>query len=81
MLEIRVPKELELLMKKDETIRNLIKKRIIEERMTKELIDELFAVMLFDDLLKENKLSQEDVEEIDKIVKKGIMEKLRIGNF
>lgn len=44
--------------------------------MSREIKEDAFLSMLFDSLLEESELTDEDVDEIDHKVKKGIMESL-----
>jgi hypothetical protein len=49
----------------------------VEENQIKEdLKNDLFILMLFDDLLKDSELTQEDVDDLDHRMKREIMEKL-----
>ncbi|HID42673.1 MAG TPA: hypothetical protein EYP30_02685 [Archaeoglobaceae archaeon] len=62
-------------MRRDKNLQHIITKRL-EREIAREIKDDLFLVMLFDDLLKESELTEEDVENLDRKIKEGIMERL-----
>ncbi len=74
-MEVKLPKEIELKIKKDKILEGIIKRRI-EREMSREIKEDAFLSMLFDSLLEESELTDEDVDEIDHKTKKGIMENL-----
>lgn len=74
-VEIKLPKEIEIRLRKDKTLQHIIMKRL-EREIAREIKEDLFLVMLFDDLLKESELTEEDVENLDRKIKEGIMERL-----
>jgi len=74
-LEVKLPKEIELTMKKDKALRDIIRKKI-EHEISKEIKESLFSSMLFDELLEGSKLTEEDVNRVDRKVKEGIVERL-----
>jgi len=74
-VEIKLPKEIEIRLRKDKTLQQIIMKRL-EREIAREIKEDLFLVMLFDDLLKESELTDEDVENLDRKIKESIMERL-----
>ncbi|RLI81035.1 hypothetical protein DRP07_08170 [Archaeoglobales archaeon] len=74
-IDVRLPKEVELTIKKDKTLEDIIRRKI-EHEISKEIKEGLFLSMLFDELLEESKLSDKDVDIIDRKVKEGIVERL-----
>lgn len=75
VVEIKLPKEIEIRLRRDKNLQHIITKRL-EREIAREIKDDLFLVMLFDDLLKESELTEEDVENLDRKIKEGIMERL-----
>lgn len=75
-IEVDIPKELELKIKASKELDVLVKKRI-EHQISTDIKNDVFISMICDDLLKESELNEEDVDEIDHKIKKGIVEKLR----
>ncbi len=76
VIDVKLPKEIELTIKKDKFLRDVIRRKI-EHEISKEIKEGLFLSMLFDDLLRESKLTEEDVERLDRKIKEGIMERLK----
>jgi len=74
-VEIKLPKEIEIRLRRDKNLQRIITKRL-EREIAREIKDDLFLVMLFDDLLRESELTEEDVENLDRKIKEGIMERL-----
>lgn len=74
-VEIKLPKEIEIRLREDKTLQNIITKRL-EREIVKGIKDDLFFVMLFDDLLRESELTEEDVKNLDRKIKEGIVERL-----
>ena len=74
-IEIRLPKEVELKIKGDKELEGIVKTKI-EQEISKEIKKDVFLSMLYDKLLDESELTEKDVNEIDHIVKKDIMETL-----
>ena len=64
-VEIKLPKEIEIRLRKDKTLQSIITKRL-ECEIAREIKDDLF-----DDLLEESELMEEDVENLDRKIKKG----------
>lgn len=75
-IEVDIPKELELKIKASKELDVLVKKRI-EPQISTDIKNDVFISMICDDLLKESELNEEDVDEIDHKIKRGIVEKLR----
>jgi hypothetical protein len=75
-IEVDIPKELELKIKASKELDVLVKKRI-EHQISTDIKNDVFISMICDDLLMESELNEEDVDEIDHKIKKGIVEKLR----
>jgi hypothetical protein len=48
----------------------------LEHQVKEDLKNDLFILMLFDELLKDSELTDEDVNELDHKMKRDIMEKL-----
>ena len=74
-IEVKLPKEIELKMKSDKDLEGIVKRKI-EQEIFREIKGDIYLSMLFDKLLEESELTEEDVDEIDHKVKKGIMENL-----
>ncbi len=75
-IEVDIPKELELKIKASKELDVLVKRRI-EHQISTDVKNDVFISMICDDLLKESELNEEDVDEIDHKIKRGIVEKLR----
>ncbi len=75
-IEVDIPKELELKIKASKELDVLVKKRI-EHQISTDIKNDVFISMICDDLLEESELDEEDVDEIDHKIKRGIVEKLR----
>lgn len=74
-IEIDLPKEIELIMEKHKELRVLIKWKI-ESEFVKEVKEGVFLSLLFDTLLENSDLSEEDIQKLDKKIKRNIREKL-----
>lgn len=74
-LDVKLPEEIELRMKRDKALRDIIWRKI-EHEISKEIKEGLFFSMLFDEILEESKLTEEDVNRVDRKVKEGIVERL-----
>lgn len=74
-LDVKLPKEIELRMKRDKALRDIIRSKI-EHEISKEIKEGLFFSMLFDEFLEESKLTEEDVNRVDHKVKEGVTERL-----
>ena len=75
-IEVDIPIELELKIKASKELDVLVKKRI-EHQISTDIKNDVFISMICDDLLKESELNEEDVDQIDHKIKRGIVEKLR----
>jgi hypothetical protein len=75
-IEVDIPRELELKIKASKELDVLVKKRI-ERQISTDIKNDVFISMICDDLLKESELNEEDVDQIDHKIKRGIVEKLR----
>jgi len=75
-IEVDIPKELELKIKASKELDVLVKRRI-EHQISTDVKNDVFISMICDDLLKESELNEEDVDEIDHKIKRGIVEKLQ----
>ncbi|WP_456478241.1 hypothetical protein [Geoglobus ahangari] len=75
-LEVELPKEIEVSVKRDRILELLVKRKI-EHEIVKEIKEELFLAMLFDELLVDSELTDEDVERMEREIKEGIMERLK----
>lgn len=75
-IEVDIPKELELKIKASKELDVLVKRRI-EHQISTDVKNDVFISMICDDLLKESELDEEDVDEIDHKIKRGIVEKLQ----
>jgi len=73
MLKLRVPKEIDLKLRKETDLGKIIKIRM-EREISGKIKHDLFLLMMFDKLLEDSDLSEKDIDEIDHKVKRGIME-------
>jgi hypothetical protein len=74
-IEVELPQEIELKIKANKDLDLLVRKRL-EHQIKEDLKNDLFILMLFDELLKDSELTDEDVAELDHKMKRDIMEKL-----
>jgi len=74
-IEVKLPREVELTVRRDKLLELLVKRRI-EREIVREIKEELFLAMLFDELLEESELTEEDIERMDRKIKQGIAERL-----
>jgi len=74
MLNIELPKTVVDLLERDPVL-----KRIIENVAEKAIRDVLIEILALDQLLSDSKLKEEDVIELDRMVKKKAWKKLRSG--
>ena len=74
-IEVELPQEIELTIKSKRELGILVRKRI-ERDISKDIKNDIFISKIFDDLLKNSKLTEEDVNEIDHKMKRQMMEKL-----
>jgi len=73
MLRLRVPKEIDLKLRKEKDIGKILKIRM-EREISGKIKHDLFLLMMFDKLLEESVLTEKDIDDIDHKVKRGIME-------
>jgi hypothetical protein len=74
-IEVELPQEIELKIRTNKDLDLLVRKRL-EHQIKEDLKNDLFVLMLFDDLLKDSELTEEDVNDLDHTMKRDIMEKL-----
>jgi hypothetical protein len=75
-IEVDVPRELELKIKASKELDVLVRRRV-EHQISTDVKNDVFISMIYDDLLKKSELDEEDVDEIDHKIKRGIVEKLQ----
>ena len=73
MLKLRVPKEIDFKLRKETDLGKIIKIRM-EREISGTIKHDLFLMMMFDKLLEESDLTEEDIDKIDHKIKRGIME-------
>jgi hypothetical protein len=74
-IEVELPPEIELKIRTNKDLDLLVRKRL-EHQIKEDIKNGLFVLMLFDDLLKDSELTEEDVNDLDHTMKRDIMEKL-----
>jgi hypothetical protein len=74
-IEIDLPEDILLKIKTDRELEKMIKKRI-EKDISEDIKEDIFLSMLFDRALEHSELTQKDIDETDRKVKKGISEGL-----
>jgi len=72
MLDIKLPKSVAELIRRDSILRSLVES--VAERNIMEVLIEIFAL---DQLLSSSRLTEEDIIELDRIIKTRAWEKLR----
>ena len=72
-IEVELPKEIELMIRSNSDLGLLVRRRL-EHQIQKDLKDDLFLLMTFDDLLKDSKLTEDDVSDLDHRMKKEMRE-------
>lgn len=77
-IEVDLPKELELKIKASKELDVLVRRRI-ERQISTDIKNDIFLSMVWDDLLKDSELEENDIDEIDHRIKRGIAEKLGWG--
>jgi hypothetical protein len=75
-IEVDIPRELELKIKASKELDVLVRRRV-EHQISTDVKNDVFISMIYDDLLKKSELNEEDVDEIDHKIKRGIVEKLQ----
>ena len=78
-LEIRLPKEVELKLMNDKDLVGIIKTKI-EHEISKEIKRDIFLSMLFDEILEDSELTDQEINILDHRVKKSISEKWNEDN-
>lgn len=73
MLRLKIPKEIDLKLRKEKDLEKIIKIRM-EREISSKIKQDLFLLMMFDKLLEESELTEKEVDEIDHRVKREIME-------
>lgn len=74
-IEVELPHEIELKIRANKDLDLLVRKRL-EHQIKEDLKNDLYVLMLSDELLKDSELTDEDVNELDHKIKRDIMEKL-----
>ena len=75
LIEVAIPREIELKIRANRDLDLLVRRRL-EHQIQKDLKNDLFLLMTFDDLLKNSELSEDDVNDLDRRMKREMMEKL-----
>ncbi|MGQ4915110.1 MAG: hypothetical protein ACP6IU_10255 [Candidatus Asgardarchaeia archaeon] len=71
-IELEIPYELAIILKKDPLL-----KKYLRDKLISELYKKLTQLYIADELFKDSKLTEEDIMELDKKIKKKVMEKLK----
>jgi len=74
-IEVELPREIELKIRANKDLDSLVRRRL-EHQIQKDLKNDLFLLMTFDDLLKNSELTEDDINNLDHRMKRGMMEKL-----
>jgi len=74
-IKIDLPEDIQLKIKIDKDIEKIIRKRI-ERDISEKIKEDIFLSMLFDKALGSSKLEKDDVDKVDRKIKKGIVEGL-----
>jgi hypothetical protein len=74
-IEVELPPEIEIRIRSNKDLDLLVRKKL-ENQIKENIKNDLFILMLFDDLLKNSELTQEDIDGLDHRMKRDIMEKL-----
>ncbi|VVB64420.1 Uncharacterised protein [uncultured archaeon] len=74
-IEIKLPTEIEATIRANEHLDLLVRKRL-ENQIQKDIKDDIFLLMAFNDLLKDSEIKEEDVNDLDHRMKRDLMEKL-----
>ncbi len=78
-IKIKLPEEIGLKIKSDKDLEGVVKRKI-ERKISQEIKEDIFLLMLFDKLLEKSELTERDIDIVDHRVKKGIMETLGTGS-
>lgn len=71
-IEFEIPHELAIILKKDPLL-----KKYLRDKLISELYRKLAQLYIADELFKDSKLTEGDIIELDKKIKKRVMEKLK----
>jgi len=74
-IEVELPREIELKIRANKDLDSLVRRRL-EHQIQKDIKNDLFLLMTFDDLLKNSELTEDDINNLDHRMKRGMMEKL-----
>ena len=74
-IEVELPQEIELSLKANKDLDILVRKRI-ERDIAYDIKNDIFVSRIFNDLLKDSSLTEEDVNELDHKMKREMMETL-----
>jgi hypothetical protein len=74
-IEIELPTEIEATIRANEHLDLLMRKRL-EHQIQKEIKNDIFPLMAFNDLLKDSEITEEDVNDLGHRMKRELMEKL-----
>jgi hypothetical protein len=73
--EVELPRDIELRIRANKDLDSLVRRRL-EHQIQKDLKNDLFLLMTFDDLLKSSELTEDDINKMDRRMKREMMEKL-----
>jgi hypothetical protein len=74
-IEVELPREIELRIRANKDLDLLVRRRL-EHQIQKDIKNDLFLLMTFDDLLKDSELTEKDIDDLDRRMKREMMEKL-----
>jgi hypothetical protein len=74
-IEVELPREIELRIRANKDLDSLVRRRL-EHQIQKDIKNDLFLLMTFDDLLKNSVLTEKDIDDLDHRMKREMMEKL-----
>jgi hypothetical protein len=74
-IEVELPREIELRIRANKDLDSLVRRRL-EHQIQKDIKNDLFLLMTFDDLLKSSELTEKDINDLDHRMKRKMMEKL-----
>ncbi len=74
-IEVELPREIELRIRGNRDLDLLVRRRL-EHQIQKDLKNDLFLLMTFDDLLKDSDLTEDDVSDLDHRMKREVRERL-----
>jgi hypothetical protein len=73
-IEVELPKEIELKIRANKELDLQVRRRL-EHHTQKDIKNDLFLTITFDDLLKNSELAEDDIKDLDQMMKKEIREK------